>query len=411
MVIVRPGEESVLIGANGGAIWLHYNGTHFSPLTDNADPNAVTYRRQHIMAIASYFRLKVSSEPQRSWKLAGGGRSVSEFSSVASARAASSARSARADSVAASGPSTAKASSVRNSSAPSARASLRSVAVTAQPSPRSAVSTAKPAKNVQKRMPEAHPLWSSRLAGAPPVPFFKDADFITGPPPKFGASAKKDKIRLHVANGATNRICRGLEALTPQADAALRNLNDAAAAYNAQTAPARERAARLAAAARTYRWLCVPSESATGWKCKRPGCTRSVNGGLTKLVSPNGAACHTYRGPELPRRERQATLIQLGLSYTQDATRVNPLRDNSKLRIRSSEFKAWSCPFCPFVVDPDAPRPWINRRLHLRCHGARGQKLLDEARGVPAGSKRASDIKLALAETRKRQGAQFRNLE
>jgi hypothetical protein len=83
------------------------------------------------------------------------------------------------------------------------------------------------------------------------------------------------------------------------------------------------------------------------------------------------------------------------------------LRDNSKLRIRSTEFKAWSCPFCPFVVDPDAPRPWINRRLHLRGHGARGQKLLDEARGVPAGSKRASDIKLALAETRKRQGEQW----
>ena len=373
IVVVRPGLESVLIGNGGVCIWVLYKNSHYEPLFANNDPNAAAARKDHVNHISDAWRLRLTSGSERTWTLKGGGaESVSRRSvrsaaspSVCSLRTNASVRSAASPSVR----SLRTNASMCSAASPSVR-SLRTNADN-QTDNRSAVQSMRSSFQSLRTAVIAPPAAaSSNAAGALPK-FFGDDAYVR--------SADGHHLRQNKRKGSVRG--QGAERLTPEAQHALTELHDAAAAYRVRHIPPRERAVLLAAATRKYQWLCSPTTTKNGdYKCRR--CKR-VSDRLPRLYS---TSCRSYAGPPVPARERQAALLKEGLTYIATEP-LTPPADLTKSIQRQTQFANWPCPLCDFVVPNDDKRPWNTRRFHLQHHGARGQRMLDKTRGKPKGSK------------------------
>ena len=78
VIIVRPGDETVMVGTGRSIIWVLFRNSHYEPLAADSSATSSVARRQHVNDIAPYFRLALNSKGNvRAWKLSGGGaRSV-----------------------------------------------------------------------------------------------------------------------------------------------------------------------------------------------------------------------------------------------------------------------------------------------------------------------------------------------
>eukprot|EP00959_Pyramimonas_sp_CCMP1952_P451265 9448290-Pyramimonas_sp.AAC.1 len=78
MVVVRPGQPTIVIGRRKGLIWMLFRDKHFEPPEANTDPACSLARRQHIDEVDPCFQYSLDSgKHPRDWSFKGGGCATS----------------------------------------------------------------------------------------------------------------------------------------------------------------------------------------------------------------------------------------------------------------------------------------------------------------------------------------------
>jgi hypothetical protein len=264
VIILRPNLETVMIGSGSLAIWLLFDNKHYEPLVANYDPAASDARKRHTQSVQACYRLKLNDSSVRNWKLAGGGAdSVVSGNSFESLRPPSSIHTLR---------------------PPSSFHTLRSAPSAKGVGPKRGASTV---ANAPVGLPAAKRQRANLL---------QPSDYAMGP---------MGKPRLEKSNS--------FEKLSEQGKLTLASLHNAAAAYQFSCSRGKsERAARLAEAARQYKWMCAPVAvpgTNNCWKCNK--CNRKHKGRFNQGFGPHTADCGVFNGT-ITHREKQAVMLKLG---------------------------------------------------------------------------------------------------